>query len=133
MTDPRPDSTTINPLARLFQPGKISHTQAKEYLRSALPQAVKLLTRPSEAIAATSKLARGIASLPALGRVTFLPPDKKTVFKGPVGVEKKVAWSQPVTLETIAKLQETYGGTVQRRSPDRHGRRDDAIYERPAR
>ncbi|MCO6452540.1 MAG: wax ester/triacylglycerol synthase family O-acyltransferase [Caldilineales bacterium] len=50
--------------------------------------------------------------LASLARLTFLPPDPKTSFKGRLGVTKHVAWSQPLPLEDIKLIKNALGATV---------------------
>jgi WS/DGAT/MGAT family acyltransferase len=47
-----------------------------------------------------------------LGHLLMMPPDPPTPFKGPLGVVKKVAWSQSVPLEQVKKVSKHHGATV---------------------
>ena len=47
-----------------------------------------------------------------LGYLTILASDPKTVFKGPLGVTKVAAWSEPVPLGEIKMVGKAMGGTI---------------------
>jgi WS/DGAT/MGAT family acyltransferase len=46
------------------------------------------------------------------GRVVLRPPDRKTIFRGELGVLKKAAWSRPLPLNEIKAIKNVTGGTV---------------------
>jgi WS/DGAT/MGAT family acyltransferase len=48
----------------------------------------------------------------ALSKILLLSPDPKTVFKGPLGVRKRAAWSQKIPLADIKLIGKAMGGTV---------------------
>jgi hypothetical protein len=48
----------------------------------------------------------------ALGRLVVLPPDRKTLLKGRLGLEKKVAWSDPLPLRDVKAIAHRTGSTV---------------------
>ncbi|MFQ3630160.1 WS/DGAT/MGAT family O-acyltransferase [Roseiflexus sp.] len=48
----------------------------------------------------------------ALSRVLLLPPETKTLFKGPLGVQKRVAWSSPTPLERVKEIGRVAGAKV---------------------
>ncbi len=48
----------------------------------------------------------------ALSRVLLLPPETKTPFKGPLGVQKRVAWSAPVPLDQVKQIGKVAGAKV---------------------
>ncbi len=47
-----------------------------------------------------------------LGRTLILPADPKTLFKGKLGVRKRVAWADPVPLAEVKALSSVLGCTV---------------------
>lgn len=70
---------------------------------------VDLITSPSHAL----DLARlGTETTMALGRLLLLPPDPKTVFKGPLEVPKRAAWSQAIPLSMVKAIGQATGCTV---------------------
>jgi len=54
----------------------------------------------------------GMANAAALGKLLLISPDRKTLFRGECGVEKRVTWSEPVSLEVIKAIGKTFDGTV---------------------
>jgi len=46
------------------------------------------------------------------GRIVLRPPDRKTIFRGDLGVLKKAAWSRPLPLNDIKAIKNVTGGTV---------------------
>lgn len=47
-----------------------------------------------------------------IGRLTLLPPDTPTLFKGPLGVRKETAWSSPIPLRAVKAVGRVTGATV---------------------
>jgi diacylglycerol O-acyltransferase len=85
---------------------------ARERVEAVLPEAMKLLLKPAEMLESTSRWLKGLGSVQALGRLTFRPPDPKTPLKGPLGEEKRVAWSRGLPMEEIQELRRGLGGTL---------------------
>ena len=52
------------------------------------------------------------AGVGALGKLLLLPPDAATVLKGPLGAEKRVAWSAPIPLDEFKRVGRVTGSTV---------------------
>ena len=48
----------------------------------------------------------------ALGKLVFILPDKKTIFKQKCVVEKRVAWSKAIQLEEVKAVSQKMGGTI---------------------
>jgi WS/DGAT/MGAT family acyltransferase len=48
----------------------------------------------------------------ALGRLLLLPPDPKTIYKGPLSVPKVAAWSEAIPLPQIKAIGRATGATV---------------------
>ncbi len=46
------------------------------------------------------------------GRIVLRPPDRKTIFRGELGVLKKATWSRPLPLSDIKAIKNVTGGTV---------------------
>jgi WS/DGAT/MGAT family acyltransferase len=46
------------------------------------------------------------------GRLVLRWPDPKTVFKGPLGLEKRAAWSEPIELKDVKFIGKEFHGTV---------------------
>ncbi len=64
----------------------------------------------------SSKLLQGarmVLGIPlSLLKVAFLPSDPKTIFQGQLGVQKRAAWSTPISLADIKALASAKGATI---------------------
>jgi diacylglycerol O-acyltransferase len=56
--------------------------------------------------------ARGASGADALAKLLLMPPDPPTPFKGPLGVAKRAAWSDPVPLDDVKAAGKALGATV---------------------
>ncbi|MFC2015380.1 wax ester/triacylglycerol synthase family O-acyltransferase [Chloroflexota bacterium] len=54
----------------------------------------------------------GTGTMAVLNKLLWRTPDPTTSFKGRLGVSKRVAWSQPVTLADVKAVGRAVGGTV---------------------
>jgi diacylglycerol O-acyltransferase len=52
------------------------------------------------------------ASALSLGKLLLMPPDPKTVFRGPIGIPKQAVWSDPIPLDEVKAIGRSVGGTV---------------------
>ncbi len=101
-----------NPLVSLFTDRTLTPEDAKDHVAQFMPEAVTLLTRPAEIIQRLPPWQLGIASSGSLAYLFGLPPDRRTPFKGPLAVEKKVAWSKAIPVADVAAMRKSMGGTV---------------------
>lgn len=70
---------------------------------------IDLVSNPSQAM----DYARfGAETTMALGRLLLLPPDPKTIYKGPLEVPKRAAWSDPISLPKVKAIGRATGSTV---------------------
>jgi diacylglycerol O-acyltransferase len=69
----------------------------------------QMLTRPSRVRELAHQGAGGAA---ALARLLLLWPDPKTVFKGPLDIPKRAAWSAPIPLADAKAVGRGLGGTL---------------------
>lgn len=70
---------------------------------------IDLVTNPGLAL----EYARlGSETTMALGRLLLLPPDPKTIYKGPLGVPKRAAWSDAIPLDMVKAIGAATGATV---------------------
>lgn len=78
--------------------------------------AEKLLADGFDLLGEPGKLAEvartSAGSATALSRLVLMSPDPHTAFKGPLGVAKRAAWSQPVPLDAVKAIGRAVGGTV---------------------
>jgi diacylglycerol O-acyltransferase len=74
-----------------------------------LDQGIETLLRPGR-LADALKLGAGSAI--ALSRMLLMSPDPQTVFKGPLSVAKRAAWSAPISLAMVKAIGQAVGATV---------------------
>lgn len=83
--------------------------QAWQLTESAVGEGLNLLQNPDKAIDLAKLGAGGTARL---GQILMRWPDPKTLFKGPLGVSKRVAWSEPMALADVKAVGRVTGATV---------------------
>jgi WS/DGAT/MGAT family acyltransferase len=82
---------------------------AERVAETLVHEGLEALFHPSHAL----DLARiGTKGTTAFGKLVLRYPDPKTVFKGPLGVAKRAAWSGPVPLREVKTIGQAMGGTV---------------------
>lgn len=102
-----------NALADLFGGSPPTPEEALADLEKILPEGARLLVRPAEELANTSRWVRVLGWLPTFARLSLRRPDPKTRLKqGRLSGVKKVAWSRPIPLATVREAKEVVGGTV---------------------
>lgn len=98
-----------NPLRVILSPAAAAVGATRRVTGAVVSTSAELLTNPSRAL----EWARlGTDTTMALGRLLLLPPDPKTILKGPLGVPKRAAWSQSIPLSTIKAIGRATGATV---------------------
>jgi diacylglycerol O-acyltransferase / wax synthase len=121
-----------NPFADLFRRPPRSVEAARELAAQIMPDGMRLLEQTAAAFQSLGPVKTGLVSTGAFARLLARPPDPKTRFKGPLGVAKKVAWSEPIPLSDVRDVGKALGGTINdvllsamtgglRRYLDRHG------------
>jgi len=112
LTDTTPEpGDAINPLHRFFEdPDHMP--EAKSFGEQLLPEIMRMLVAPSEAMAKVPAFLRFFAKSKALLRLLLLPPDARTRFKGKLAVEKRAAWSEPLRVDAVKAVGKALGGTV---------------------
>jgi len=114
MTDlpPGGDGSEANPFLEFVQgSGKIAPA-VHERMEQIMPEGMKLLTRPFEAFESLDPLRKTAASIAALCRLTFRSADSKTLLNARLGIPKLAAWSEATPVETIKKIRDGLGGTL---------------------
>ncbi|AKQ68929.1 hypothetical protein A176_005841 [Myxococcus hansupus] len=66
----------------------------------------------AEPILAGDLLVQGARGAAAMGKLLVIPPDPRTSLRGPLGTQKRAAWSDPVPLERVKAVGRALGGTV---------------------
>ncbi|WP_426749140.1 WS/DGAT/MGAT family O-acyltransferase [Myxococcus sp. Y35] len=77
--------------------------------RAVLRKGAELAAEP---ILAGDLLVQGARGAAAMGKLLVIPPDPRTSLRGPLGTQKRAAWSDPVPLERVKALGRALGGTV---------------------
>jgi len=101
LTDSSPRPSRAAPVRRPAPSGS--------WLAAPLGAVASLLANPLELV----ELAQGGVSVAdTLQRLVLMPPDPKTVLKGPLGVTKRAAWSEMVPLKNIKAAGARHGATI---------------------
>ena len=96
-------------LPTLFQPAASVLKTARSWTEALLHESIQTLIDPSRGL----ELAKlGASGATALGKLLLMLPDPKTIFKGDLGVPKRVAWSEPILLGEVKAVGHVTGGTV---------------------
>jgi diacylglycerol O-acyltransferase len=103
----------VNPFTTLLSPGPQTNLEeARRLAEKVMPDGMNLLLKPFEALQATNPWLKGAAATAALSRLTFLPPDPRTRFRGKLTVPKRVAWSRAIPISEVKLVQQQLGGTI---------------------
>lgn len=136
LTDRTLDAETLedleNPFADLFRLPPRGVEAAKQLAAQIMPDGIRLLEQTAAAFQSLGPFKTGLVSTGAFARLVARPSDPKTRFKGPLGVPKRVAWSEPIPLDDVKEVGRRLGGTMNdvlvsamtgglRRYLDRHG------------
>lgn len=106
---PKVQPAPHSPFGRLLRPARAALKTTRQAADVALRQVRELREDPAHA----ADLARmGTGSATALARLVLRWPDPKTIFKGPLGVPKRAAWSAPIPLQDVKIVRKKLGGTV---------------------
>jgi diacylglycerol O-acyltransferase len=142
LPDDLPDDPD-NPFIELFRKSPHGAEAAKELARQIMPDGMRLLEQSAEAFKNMGAVVTSLASTSAFARLVARPADPKTMFKGPLGVAKRVAWSEPILVSDVKEVGQALGGTINdvltsamvgglRRYLDRHGQRAHGLSFRAA-
>jgi diacylglycerol O-acyltransferase / wax synthase len=121
LTETSPDSTKLDQPVNNTQAGETPSDQPVKTLKSTAlsrnslgikdiwGEGKKVLTNPSHAWDITRQ---GIDMAAAVGKLALRWPDPRTVFKGPLGVEKCAAWCEPLELSEVKFIGKAFNCTV---------------------
>ena len=94
---------------RLLEPARAGIASALHLGGKAIDKGRALLADPA---AAAAFLSEGAQIARELGHVLTLPDDPVTQYRGPLGVSKRVAWAEPMSLEEVKAVGRSLGCTV---------------------
>lgn len=77
-----------------------------------MPETYRLMVAPVEAYAKVSSGLRQLASASALSRLAFRSLDPPSSFKGKLGIEKRVAWTDAIPLDQIRGAARSRGVSI---------------------
>ena len=132
-----------NPFTDLFRQSPRGAEAAKKLAEQIMPDGMRLMEQSAEAFNSMGAVVTGLASSTAFARLVGRPADPKTIFKGPLGIPKRVAWSEPILVSDVREVGKALGGTINdvllsamtgglRRYLDRHGQRSRGLNFRAA-
>ena len=104
-----PRQQRSGPMRKLLRPAQIAYRNTRAMTGVLVEQAKQLQEDRAHALDLAQAGIRGTA---ALGRLLLLPPDRRTIYKGALGVPKRAAWSRPIPLPEIKLIGGELGGTV---------------------
>jgi WS/DGAT/MGAT family acyltransferase len=84
----------------------------RELIGRIMPDGLRLLEASAEAFKSMGMLTMGVASTSAFSRLLLRPSDPQTIFKGPLGIPKRVAWSDPIPVAEVREIGKALGGTL---------------------
>jgi diacylglycerol O-acyltransferase len=101
----------VNPFTDLFCHPLRDLAKIRALADEVSPDLMRLLQNPVEALRRAPWLTAA-GAVGAFGRLVGRLPDPRTPFKGPLGVPKLVAWSEPLPLAEVKEVGRALGGTI---------------------
>jgi WS/DGAT/MGAT family acyltransferase len=101
-----------NPFRTLFAGAGRDLGKVRELAERLMPDGMRLMLHPADALASLGRFLKGAAVTGALGRLALRSSDPKTALKGPLTPGKRVAWSRPIPLAEVKAVGQALGGTV---------------------
>jgi WS/DGAT/MGAT family acyltransferase len=117
LTEPNPDSSDSDlPKGPTHFPSSPNQTSKSAFLgsekwtvRNLWKEGGKILLHPAYA---RHRVRQVIDLVTTVGKLALRWPDPPTVFKGPLGIEKRAAWSEPIVLEDVKFIRKAFHCTV---------------------
>lgn len=98
-----------NPLDILLGPAATAWQTTQRLTTQAVNQGYDMLMQPTKALALAQSAGRLVATV---GRMLSLGTDTPTAIRGPLGIPKQVAWSEPLPLAEVKQVGRVIGATV---------------------
>ncbi len=96
-------------LAQVFQPVSSFVRTTRWATRVAAQEGLGMLSNPFRVV---DWMEMGASGASAISKLLLLPADPPSVLKGELGVVKRVAWSEPIPLESIKAIRRVTRSTV---------------------
>lgn len=96
-------------LGALFRQATSTATAVRKATTRLVSESVESIINPAHALELAMQ---GSDSAVAASRLVLRTPDPQTIFKGPLGVAKRAAWSKPLPLKDVKAIKNVTGGTV---------------------
>jgi len=108
---PHPDAHHLDsPITDLFRDSPRWHA-ARALAERLMPDGIRLMEQMAAGFRA-NPVVTGVASIGAFTRLVLRLPDPPTVFKGPLGIPKRVAWSEAIAVADVKEIGAALSGTV---------------------
>jgi WS/DGAT/MGAT family acyltransferase len=101
-----------SPFTDLFRKTPHGAEAARQLAERIMPDGIRLMQQSADAFRSMGALTTGVASTAALSRLVFRLPDPSTILKGPLGVPKCVAWSEPITIDEVKEVGRALKATI---------------------
>ena len=98
-----------NPLAPVTRPAAAAINLSTKALNTTVNTSARVARNP-EYLVDLARSGSDVALTTA--RLLLMGPDPKTAYKGKLGVAKRAAWSEPISLEDVKLIGRAVGGTV---------------------
>lgn len=106
---PKPQSNHNHTLGPLLEPLASTIEGSIKLVDDLVHEGMEFLQHPEHLLDLPAQAASGAV---ALSRVLLLSPETKTPLKGPLGVQKRVAWSSCVPLDQVKQIGKVAGAKV---------------------
>ncbi len=129
MTDDAPDPAPGVPAKRkardllnqsVIRPMRSGVSGGRKLIGAVWREGWETLTHPTHALELAQEgrdlaekwAKQGVDTVAAASKLLFTLPDRKTIFRGPCGVSKRAAWSEPFPLSEVKAIGASLGGTI---------------------
>jgi diacylglycerol O-acyltransferase / wax synthase len=101
-----------SPFTDLFRETPHGAEAARQLAERIMPDGIRLMQQSADAFRSMGALTTGVASTAAFSRLVLRLPDPSTILKGPLGVPKRVAWSEPITIDEVKEVGRALNVTI---------------------
>ena len=101
-----------SPFTDLFRETPHGAEAARQLAERIMPDGIRLMQQSADAFRSMGAVTAGVASTAAFSRLVLRLPDPPTILKGPLGVPKRVAWSEPITVDEVKEVGSALKATL---------------------